>query len=292
MFGSMITAMVTPFDSDFGVNYDSLVELAGHLVKTGSDSLVATGTTGESTTLSKEEKIDIYKAVVGAVKGKAKVIAGTGVNSTRECIELSLKAQDAGVDGVMLVTPYYNRPPQEGLYQHFKSVADALSIPVMLYNVPGRTAVNLAAETTLRLAEVENIVAIKEASGNVEQITYICADTPDDFAVYSGDDSMTLPVLICGGNGVVSISAHLVGNEIKKMIDSFLVGNVQEAVRLHQKLMPLFKGLFMSTNPIPLKAALSMTGINVGQPRLPLTPLPESQVPELRKLLHSYDLIS
>ena len=289
-FGSLITAMVTPFDKNNNVNYNKLVELAQYLLKNGSDTLLVTGTTGESPTLSKEEKIDIYKNIVEAVGGKGKIIAGTGSNSTRETINLSKKAEQVGVDGIMLVVPYYNKPPQEGLYEHFKSVAKEVSVPVMLYNVPGRTGINMTAETSIRLSEIENIKATKEASGNITQITTICSSTEEDFAVYSGDDFMTLPVLSLGGDGVVSTSSHLVGSEIKKMITSYKNGEVGEAAGIHQKLMPLFSALFMSTNPVPLKAALNICGMDVGPPRLPLTPLKEEMTSQLRQLLKKYEL--
>lgn len=289
-FGSLITAMVTPFDENYDVNYNKLVELAQYLLERGSDTLLVTGTTGESPTLSKEEKVDIYNSLVESVGGKVKIIAGTGSNSTRETVNLSKKAELAGVDGIMLVVPYYNKPPQEGLYEHFKSVAEEVSVPVMLYNIPGRTGVNMSAETSIRLSEIENIKAIKEASGNITQITTICSSTKEDFAVYSGDDFMTLPVLSLGGDGVVSTSSHLVGSELRRMINSYKNGKVKEAAELHQKLMPLFSALFMSTNPIPLKAALNICGMNVGPPRLPLTPLNEEMATQLKQLLQNYEL--
>lgn len=290
-FGCLITAIVTPFDENFRVDYDKIVELAEYLLNKGSDGLVLTGTTGESPTLTIEEKLNIYKILVNTFKGKMKIIAGTGGNSTRDTIELSIKAEEAGVDGLMLVVPYYNKPPQEGLYRHFKSISKAVSLPIMLYNVPGRTGVNLTAETTLRLAEVENIVAIKEASGNLEQITSICAGAPQGFAVYSGDDAMTLPVLSAGGAGVVSIASHLVGLELKEMINCFFAGNVEQAIKIHQRLMPLFKALFITTNPIPLKAAMNMVGLKIGEPRLPLIPLPEHLNGNLRNLLQDLKLL-
>lgn len=289
-FGSLITAMVTPFDENLEVDYNQVAELAKHLSNTGSDGLVLSGTTGESPTLSADEKINICKTALEAVQGKVKIIAGTGGNSTRETIELSKEAEKAGVDGIMLVVPYYNKPPQEGLYRHFKSVAEAVSLPIMLYNVPGRTAVNLTAETTLKLAEIENIIAIKEASGDLEQITYICAGAPEGFSVYCGDDSLTLPVLSVGGIGVVSITSHLVGPEIKRMIESFLTGKTEEAAKIHQRLLPLFNGLFVMANPIPVKAALNLTGRKVGKPRLPLCRLTEKLTVELKELLHAYNL--
>ncbi|MDO9536373.1 MAG: 4-hydroxy-tetrahydrodipicolinate synthase [Bacillota bacterium] len=290
-FGCLITAMATPFDQSFRVDYDKVAELAELLLEKGSDSLVVTGTTGESPTLSDEEKFNIYKTVVNTVKGRAIVIAGTGGNSTQKSVEMSRKAEEIGVDGLMLVTPYYNKPPQEGLYHHFKNIADAVSLPIMLYNVPGRTVINLSVETTLKLAVIDNIVSIKEASGNLEQITYICEAAPDGFDVYSGDDSMTLPILSIGGKGVVSVASHLVGPEIKKMITSFLDGDITESRSIHQKLMPLFKALFMTTSPIPLKAALQMTGMEVGSPRLPLMPLPENMKIELKNVLQKYRLV-
>ena len=290
-FGCLITAIVTPFDENFHVNYERLIELAEYLLNKGSDGLVLTGTTGESPALTIEEKLNIYKILVDNFKGKLKIIAGTGGNSTKDAIELSIKAEEIGVDGLMLVVPYYNKPPQEGLYRHFKSIAEAVSLPIMLYNVPGRTGVNLAPETTLKLAEIDNIVAIKEASGNLEQITAICAGAPQGFAVYSGDDAMTLPVLSVGGKGVVSIASHLVGPELKEMMDCFFAGKVKEAIQIHQRLMPLFKALFITTNPIPLKAAMNMVGLKVGEPRLPLTTMPEHLTGNLKNLLQDLKLL-
>ena len=290
-FGSMITAMVTPFDQDLKVDYNRVAELTEYLLRTGSDGLVLAGTTGESPTLSVDEKINIFKTALEVAKGRIKIIAGTGGNSTREAVELSKRAEKVGVDGLMLVTPYYNKPPQEGLYRHFKSIAEAVFLPVMLYNVPGRTAINLAAETTLRLAEIENIVAVKEAGGNLEQITYICARAPSGFSVYSGDDSLTLPILSIGGAGVVSVASHLVGLEIKKMIETFFAGKIREAAKIHQVLLPLFNGLFVVANPIPVKAALNMIGKEVGEPRLPLCPLSDNFATDLKKLLYNYNLL-
>jgi len=290
-FGSLNTAIVTPFNEDFQVDYERMAELSLHLASNGSDGLVVTGTTGESPTLSFEEKIEIYKCSVEAVKGKCKIIAGTGGNSTREAIRLSQAAEQSGVDGLMLVVPYYNKPTQEGLFQHFKAVAESVSLPVMLYNVPGRTGVNLQAETTVRLSEINNIVAIKEASADLNQVTYICAFTPDSFSVYSGDDSMTLPMLSVGGSGVVSISSHLIGPGMKEMINAFYQGDTKEATRLNQKYFALFKALFVRTNPIPLKAALNLTGFEVGQPRLPLLPLDDDLEGDLKNLLRQLDLL-
>ncbi|MEW5921074.1 MAG: 4-hydroxy-tetrahydrodipicolinate synthase [Bacillota bacterium] len=291
-FGSLITAMITPFDGNLKVDYDKVSEIALFLLDKASEGLVVSGTTGESPSLTAEEKINIFRTVVEAVGGKIKVIAGTGGNSTREALEMSCRAEETGVDGLMLVTPYYNKPPQEGLYRHFKSVAEAVSLPVMLYNVPGRTGVNMTAETCLRLAEIDNIVAVKEASGNIEQITHICAGAPPGFAVYSGDDIMTLPILSVGGVGVVSIASHLAGPKIKEMIDAFFTGKVDDAVKIHQFLAPLFNALFMTTNPVPLKEALRLMEIDSGNLRLPLSSLPPEMSKNLAALLVKYGLLT
>ncbi len=290
-FGSLITAIVTPFDKQHEVDFEQFAVLCRQLADQGSDGLVVTGTTGESPTLTFEEKVNLYRSAVEAVSGKCQVIAGTGGNSTQEALKLSQEAEKAGVQGVMLVVPYYNKPTQEGLYTHFKSIAASLSIPVMLYNVPGRTGVNLQAETTIRLAEVENILAIKEASGDLNQVTAICASTPGHFSVYSGDDSMTLPILSVGGVGVVSISSHLIGLQMKKMINAFLQGAIADAVQINQRYFPLFKGLFVRSNPIPLKAALNLTGFDVGPPRLPLLPLEKELEGPLKSLLQDLSIL-
>lgn len=287
-FGSLVTAMITPFNSKLEIDYQKVEELVDLLLRKGSDSLVVAGTTGESPVLSEKEKLTLFKVVSNASAGKVKVLAGAGGNNSKATLEFCQKAEETGIDGLMLVTPYYNKPPQEGLYRHFLHIARSVSLPIMLYNVPGRTGVNLQADTTLRLAETDNIVAIKEASGDLEQITAICDGAPDNFVVYSGDDSMTLPILSAGGCGVVSIASHLAGLEIKEMMDDFFNGDIKKAVRMHQKLMPLFKALFITTNPIPLKAALNLTGINVGEPRLPLISLPEEMSKMLKEVLERY----
>lgn len=293
-FGSLNTAMITPFDTNLKINFDKAVEIADHLIREGSDGLVVSGTTGESATLSAEEKLSLYEVLVHNFKGKTKIIAGTGSNSTSQTIELSKKAEQAGVNGLMLVVPYYNKPPQEGLYEHFRSVAEAVSLPIILYNVPGRTGVSLTAETTLKLAEIDNIVGTKEASGDIVQVTAICdggSNETGSFAVFSGDDFMTLPVLSVGGTGVISIASHLVGKEIKQMINAYNEGKTAEAASMHRKYLPLFKALFLSTNPITLKAALNMKGWEVGNPRLPLTPFPKEKEGQLKAVLESYNLL-
>lgn len=278
--------MVTPFASDGSVSYEMAEKLAVHLVEHGSDALVVCGTTGESPTLTWEEEFRLFQVVHGAVSGKAKVIAGTGSNSTQEAIEATQKAAALGLDGTLQVVPYYNKPPQEGLYEHFRAIAVACpELPIMLYNIPGRTGCNLAAETVIRLAELPNIVAIKEASGSLDQASHIRAMTPPDFALYSGDDSLTLPLLAIGGRGVVSVASHLVGDRLQAMIRAFELGQVSTATQIHLDLLPLFKGLFAMTNPIPVKAALELQGWAVGTVRPPLCPVTEAVKSQLAEVL-------
>lgn len=290
-FGRLITAMVTPFNDQMEVDYQRAEELAEHLAANGSQSIVVAGTTGESPTLSVEEKEKLFQTVVQAVKGKASVIAGSGSNSTEQSIEITRRAEAAGVDGVMLVVPYYNKPPQEGLYLHFKKIAESTGLPVMLYNVPGRTSVNLSAQITIRLAQMDNVFAIKEASGDLEQISQIINETPEGFSVYSGDDSMTLPIMSIGGYGVVSVAGHIIGEKIKDMIDAFASGNVGQAAALHRQLMPIFKGMFISTNPIPVKTSLNLLGKNVGPVRLPLIEMTVEQQESLKAILKNAGLL-
>ncbi|NES95985.1 MAG: 4-hydroxy-tetrahydrodipicolinate synthase [Desertifilum sp. SIO1I2] len=270
-FGRVLTAMVTPFGEDGAVNYEVAEKLASELADRGSDALVVCGTTGESPTLTWEEEYQLFQVVQKAVSGKAKVIAGTGSNSTSEAIAATQKAHKLQLDGSLQVVPYYNKPPQEGLYQHFTAIAKATpDLPIILYNIPGRTGQNLQPETVARLAEIPNIVGIKEASGSLDQVSQIRRITPPDFAIYSGDDSLTLPLLAVGGQGVVSVASHLVGPQLQDMIQAFFAGQVQTATDIHLQLLPLFKALFLTTNPIPLKAALKLQGWDVGSPRLPL----------------------
>jgi len=269
-FGRVLTAMVTPFDRDMAVNYAQARKLARHLVQSGSDGLVVAGTTGESPTLTKEEKVELFRVVVEEVGGDAIVIAGTGGNNTADSLALTRAAEKVGVDGVMLVAPYYNKPSQEGLYQHFKTIASGTNLPVMLYNIPGRTAINVSAATVARLAEVENIVAIKEASGSMDQASELRRLLPESFVMYSGDDSLTIPLMSLGAKGIVSVAGHVAGPRIKEMVNAFTAGNTTLATKIHLELFPLFKGLFITTNPVPVKAALNMLGWQVGEPRLPL----------------------
>lgn len=289
IFGRVSTAMVTPFDAKGNIDFIKTTQLVEYLISNGSDSLVISGTTGESPTLTSEEKIALFKHVVKVVNKRVPVIAGTGNYNTKETIELTEKAEEAGVDGILLVAPYYNKPNQEGLYQHFNVIAESTKLPIMLYNIPGRSVVNIEPQTIIRLSEISNVVAVKEASGNLVQMAEIIANTSDDFVLYSGDDSLALPVLAIGGVGVVSVSSHIIGNEMQKMIDAFFLGNTKEAAKLHQKLLPIMKGLFVAPSPVPVKTALQFKGLNVGSVRLPLVPLTESERTNLIQLLEKID---
>ncbi len=290
-FGRVLTAMITPFHADETVNYAVAEKLAVHLAEAGTDTLVVCGTTGESPTLSWEEEFELFRVVKKAVAGKAKVIAGTGSNSTEEAIAATQKADTLGLDGTLQVVPYYNKPPQEGLYKHFSAIAQsAPDLPVMLYNIPGRTGQNLLPETVARLAKISNIVAIKEASGNLDQVSEVRRLTSLDFAIYSGDDSLTLPMLAVGSKGVVSVASHLVGQHLQDMIQSFELGQVQKATQIHLQLLPLFKALFVDTNPIPLKAALSLQGWDVGSLRSPLCDPSETVRAKLKEVLTQLEL--
>ncbi|WP_121609210.1 4-hydroxy-tetrahydrodipicolinate synthase [Mesobacillus foraminis] len=285
-FGRISTAMVTPFDNKGHIDFAKTTQLVNHLIDNGTESLVVAGTTGESPTLSKEEKIALFKHVVKVVDKRIPVIAGTGSNNTYATVELTKKAEQVGVDAIMIVAPYYNKPSQEGLYQHFKTVAEATRLPVMVYNIPGRSVVNIHPDTIIRLSEVPNIVAVKEASGDLNAVTRIIANTPDDFLVYSGDDGITLPVLAIGGTGVISVASHIIGNEMQEMVQAFLGGQNEKAARLHQQLLPVMQGLFSAPSPGPVKTALQLKGMNVGGVRLPLVPLTEQERAALVNLLN------
>jgi 4-hydroxy-tetrahydrodipicolinate synthase len=290
-FGRVITAMITPFDTEGNVHYAEAEKLAAYLAANGSDGIVVCGTTGESPTLSWDEEYELFQVVQKAVAGKAKVIAGTGSNSTSEAIEATQKAAKLGVDGSLQVVPYYNKPPQSGLYQHFEAIAKSCDLPMMLYNIPGRTGQQLDPETIAKLAKLDTIVAIKEATGNLDIASQIRKLTPPDFAIYSGDDSLTLPILSVGGVGVVSVASHLVGNQIQAMISAFTSGQNQVATQLHVQMLPLFKGLFFAPNPMPIKAALKLQGWEVGALRLPMCELPAESLPHLQQLLQQQGLI-
>lgn len=270
-FGRVLTAMITPFKEDGSVNYAVAEQLAVHLADRGTDSLVVCGTTGESPTMTWDEEYELFQVVQKAVAGKALVIAGAGSNSTLEAVAATQKAAKLGLDGCLQVVPYYNKPPQEGLYNHFRAIAQsAPELPIMLYNIPGRTGQNMLPETVARLAQIPNIVAVKEASGNLDQASQIRCLTSPEFAIYSGDDSLTLPMLAVGGSGVVSVASHLVGEQLQQMIEAFEAGQVQVATQIHLQLFDLFKALFLTTNPILVKTALKLQGWDVGSTRPPL----------------------
>ncbi|MGM9571001.1 MAG: 4-hydroxy-tetrahydrodipicolinate synthase [bacterium] len=287
-FGNLLTAMVTPFDDKMEVDYTQAANLAKYLAEHGSDGIVVCGTTGESPTLTKEEKIKLWQVVKEAVAGKAVVIAGTGSNNTKESIAMTKEAEKIGVDGAMLVGPYYNKPSQEGFYQHFKTVAESTSLPIIVYNVPGRTGTNILPQTVIRLSEIPNIVAVKEASGNVEQASQIRRGTAPDFMVYSGDDSLTLPILAVGGTGVISVASHVIGDQMQEMIKAYLSGDVKKASALHLELFPVFKGLFITSNPVPVKAALNLKGIKVGSTRLPLVDAAPEHLEAIKGFMQPY----
>ncbi len=291
-FGRVVTAMVTPFAEDGSVDYVVAEKLAVHLVENGSDGLVICGTTGESPTLSWSEEYELFQVVKQAVGDRAKIIAGTGSNSTTEAIAATEKAAKLNLDGSLQVVPYYNKPPQLGLYQHFKAIAEACpDLPMMLYNVPGRTSRNLDPETVANLAQIDNIVAIKDASGDLEQACKIRCLTPSNFAIYSGEDVLTLPLLTIGSSGVVSVASHLVGNQMQSMIQAFVTGNNQQATTIQLQLFPLFQALFMTTNPIPIKAALNLQGWKVGKLRTPLCELQLDLLENLKIVLQELKLI-
>ncbi len=286
----MFTAMVTPYDENLQVNFTKAVEIANYLIANASDGLIVSGTTGESPVLSTDEKVELFATVKHAVGQEVEVWAGTGSYNTSASIDLSQRAEKTGVDGVLLVNPYYNKPSQEGMYQHFKAIAESISIPVMLYNIPGRTGINLLPETVVRLAEIDNIVAIKEASGSMDQVSQLKNLLAGKLDIYSGDDSLTLPMLSLGAKGVVSIASHLVGKEIKKMLDAFASGNNEEAAQIHSYLFPMFKGLFVATNPVPVKEALNIMGMQVGGFRLPLCNATWEELNFIQNLLRQYKL--
>ncbi|EKV01426.1 dihydrodipicolinate synthase [Leptolyngbya sp. PCC 7375] len=291
-FGRVLTAMITPFDQTGAVDYESAQRLASHLVSHGTDTIVVCGTTGESPTLTWKEEYKLFQVIKAAIQGHGKVIAGTGSNSTTEAIEATKKAAELELDGTLQVVPYYNKPPQAGLQKHFSAIANAVpDLPVMLYNIPGRTGQNLAAYTIANLAKVPNIVAVKEASGDLDQVSEIRRLTASDFDIYSGDDSLTLPMLSVGATGVVSVASHLVGESLQQMIQAYEQGQVAAARDMHLKLLPLFKALFATTNPILIKAAMHLQGWSVGTCRLPLGEAPAELSNELKGLMAELDLL-
>lgn len=295
IFGQVLTAMVTPFDTKGHVDPHAAAQLVTYLLDNGSDGIVVSGTTGESPTLTHEEKLNLFRLIKETVGTRGKVIAGTGGNDTASSITLTQEAAEIGVDGALLVVPYYNKPSQEGLYRHFKAIAESVpELPCMLYNVPPRTSQNMEAATTARLArDVPNIVAVKEASGNLMQCAEIFRTAPADFAIYSGDDGMTLPMLAVGGVGVVSVTSHLVGKDIKAMHTAFFSNRLEEAAWLNAKMLPIVRACFQPTtpSPVPLKTALNLLGHNVGGLHLPLVECTEKERDIVRAALAEYGLL-
>jgi 4-hydroxy-tetrahydrodipicolinate synthase len=290
-FGAVVTAMVTPFRADHSLDLDAARALAAHLLDHGTETIVASGSTGESPTLTRKEKLELFRAVIEVAKGKGKVLCGTGTYDTAETLELSREAEALGADGLLLVTPYYNKPPQRGLLEHFGLVAGAVGLPIMAYNIPGRTATRIEHDTLLRMAEIPNIVAVKDSTGDFQAISRLIGEAPPDFEVYSGDDWATFGYLCLGAVGIVSVAAHLVGDRIKQLCDLVFSGDIPAARKIHEELTPLFNALFITSNPIPVKTALEMLGHPVGPPRLPLVPATAEEREWIHKALVDAGLV-
>ena len=288
--GRLITAMITPFDDKGEIDYEEAGHLATSLINSGSDGVIVSGTTGESPALSKEEKIKLLSAVKEAVGNKGSVIAGTSNNNTQESIEISQAAQQAGADGLLLTVPYYNKPPQQGLYEHFKLIAESVDVPCMLYNVPSRTSTNMTDDTTVRLSHIENIVGVKEASSDLAQICRVIENSKEGFKVWSGNDDETFHIMSMGGYGVVSVLSHLVGTQIKNMMGMILEGDIETAAAEHRRLFNIFKIMFSVSNPIPIKHFVNQAGFHVGTPRLPLVPLTQEEVTTIGAVVVDYDI--
>lgn len=288
-WGRIITAMVTPMDSEGNINYDKAVELAKYLVNEGSTALVINGTTGESPTVTSDEKEKLLLSIKKSVD--VPIIAGVGTNSTSSTIENAIRAEKVGVDGLLVVVPYYNKPNQKSIYEHFSTVAKATKLPIILYNVPGRTVINMTAETTVALSKISNIVALKEASGDLTQLARVVRDAEKGFLVYTGEDAQILPTLAVGGYGVVSVIAHVVCKEVKNMIENYLNGNINEARKIHLKLIDITEKMFMTANPVPVKAALNILGMDVGNTRLPLSAPSEDVINSLNESMTELGLL-
>ena len=287
--GEVITAMVTPFNEDLSIDYPALEKLINHLIETGSDAILVAGTTGETPTLSHEEEAEMFYFVKKIVNGRVKVIMGAGSNSTQTAVESSMKAKELGADAILTVVPYYNKPSQKGMYEHFSSIAKVVDIPIILYNIPGRTGVNMQPATIAKLAkEYKNIVAVKQSNSDLDLISDIKSLCPEDFIVYSGDDSLTIPMMSLGAQGVISVASHVAGNDLKRMVKAYKSRKNEEALKLHLKLYPLFRKLFMAPNPVPVKAALSHIGIIKEYVRKPLVVLDNEEKKELFEVLDKY----
>lgn len=292
-FGRLLTAMVTPFNADGSINYEAGADFADWLLANGSDGLVVEGSTGEAATMDMDEKVKFMQTIVARVNGRAKIVAGAGTNCTASTIDLVKKMEDCGVDGVLVVGPYYNKPTQEGYYQHFAAVAKATKLPIIVYNVPGRTGGNIAPETVARLAaDFSNIVAIKEAAGNVAQTAELYRVLPEDFSIYSGDDGLILPFLSVGACGLISVLANVNGKLLQQLMQAYSEGRVKDAADINKVMVPLAKAMFVESNPIPIKAAVTkVTGINAGAPRLPLTPISAAAEAKLDAALKAAGMI-
>ena len=290
--GELITAMITPFNEDLSIDYKSYEKLIEHLINTGSDAILVAGTTGETPTLTHEEEAEMFEFVKKTVNGRVKLIMGTGSNCTETAVTSAVNAQKADADAILTVVPYYNKPSQKGMYEHFSAIAKAVDLPIILYNIPGRTGVNMKPETIAKLAnEFKNIVAVKQSNADLDLISEIKMQTPDDFTIYSGDDSLTLPMMSLGANGVISVASHIAGKDVKKMITLFKQGKNKEALDLHLQLYPLFRKLFMAPNPVPVKAALAAMGIIKEYVRKPLVILDENEKAELFAVIKKYNCL-
>ncbi len=292
-FGRLLTAMVTPFNADGSVNYEKAADLAEWLINNGSDGLVVAGSTGEAATMSAEEKLELFRVVVNRINKRVPVIAGTGSNNTADSVKMTKMAEAMGVDGALIVGPYYNKPTQEGFYQHFAAVAQSTGLPIIVYNVPGRTASNISPAIVARLAaDFENIVAIKEAAGNVAQVAELYSVLPEEFTIYSGDDGLILPFMSVGATGLISVLSNIGGGILQDVMQAYEDGRVREAAKLNARMVPLANAMFIETNPIPVKAAVTLvTGIDSGQPRLPLTPMEPANKAKMVAVLQEYGLV-
>ncbi len=290
-FGEIITAMVTPFDKDYNIDWKSMDIIMDYLIENGTDSFLIAGTTGESPTLSDREKIELFRFAKKKLKNNMPLIAGTGSNDTKHTIELSKAAQEAGADCALIVTPYYNKPTQNGLINHYRQISESLDIPIIFYNVPARTCCNITSATSLKLAEFKNIVGVKEASGDMRQIAEIIRDCPGGFVVYSGNDSDTFPIVALGGKGIISVASHIIGKEIKEMISLLNKNKLKEAAQMHKKYLDIFHGIFFTTSPIPIKKALNLMGIPAGYLRPPLYDMELQEEEKFVGLLTEYKLI-
>ena len=292
-FGRLLTAMVTPFNADGSVNYEKAADLAEWLINNGSDGLVVAGSTGEAATMSAEEKLELFRVVVNRINKRVPVIAGTGSNNTADSVKMTKMAEAMGVDGALIVGPYYNKPTQEGFYQHFAAVAQSTGLPIIVYNVPGRTASNISPAIVARLAaDFENIVAIKEAAGNVAKVAELYSVLPEEFTIYSGDDGLILPFMSVGATGLISVLSNIGGGILQDVMQAYEDGRVREAAKLNARMVPLANAMFIETNPIPVKAAVTLvTGIDAGQPRLPLTPMEPANKAKMVAVLQEYGLV-